>query len=450
MCLQETHIIKEDLNLLKKEWNVDYIVAGSKTNAGGGGVLMVIDGNFEHIIHERITSTDGRYIILDIEIPEVARMLIINLYAPNEDSPDFFLNLSNEIEQRDIKNIIMTGDWNMVIDFNKDTLNYKKLNNPKSNKIVIENKNKLDLIDIWRYSHPDLTQYTWKQLFYKKMAILDFFLMSETLLELYADSDIKNSYKSDHSPINLTLNISKHKRGWGNWKLNNSLLLDNEFKSKVEDEIELIISTYACTPYHPEFVKKNYKDFDFKLMIEIDLLWEVLNIQLRGLMMSLASNKKRKQNSEENKLSKEIKVLEETLKDNLNNNGWINELKETNDQLEEIREHKLKGALIRSRWQQSNKREKPSIFFLNLENKNYISKHIRELKIDNKIIQDPKQILEEMRLFYEKLYTDKNNIELEQSSLSHFKDKINKISDKEKEDLEKKNYVRTRANYIKK
>ena len=262
--------------------------------------------------------------------------------------------------------------------------------------------------------------------------------MSETLLELYADSDIKNSYKSDHSPINLTLNISKHKRGWGNWKLNNSLLLDNEFKSKVEDEIELIISTYACTPYHPEFVKKNYKDFDFELMIEIDLLWEVLNIQLRGLMMSLASNKKRKQNSEENKLSKEIKVLEETLKDNLNNNGWINELKEKNDQLEEIREHKLKGALIRSRWQQSNMREKPSNFFFNLENKNYISKHIRELKIDNKIIQDPKQILEEMRLFYEKLYTGKNNIELEQSSLSHFKDKINKISDKEKEDLEKK------------
>ena len=43
-----------------------------------------------------------------------------------------------------------------------------------------------------------------------------------------------------------------------------------------------------------------------------------------------------------------------------------------------------------------------------------------------------------MRLFYEKLYTGKNNIELEQSSLSHVKDKSNKISDNEKEDLEKK------------
>ena len=54
-----------------------------------------------------------------------------------------------------------------------------------------------------------------------------------------------------------------------------------------------------------------------------------------------------------------------------------------------------------------------------------------------------------MRLFYEKLYTGKNNIELEQSSLSHVKDKINKISDNKTEDLEKKNYVRTGANYTK-
>ena len=94
----------------------------------------------------------------------VVRMLIINLYAPNEDNPEFFLNLFNEIEKMEVKNNIMTGDWNMVNDFNKDTLNYKKLNNPISNRIVIEAKDKLDLIDIWRYSHPDINQYTWKQL----------------------------------------------------------------------------------------------------------------------------------------------------------------------------------------------------------------------------------------------------------------------------------------------
>ena len=43
-----------------------------------------------------------------------------------------------------------------------------------------------------------------------------------------------------------------------------------------------------------------------------------------------------------------------------------------------------------------------------------------------------------MRQSYEKLYTGKNNIKLEQSSLSHVKDKIKKISDNDKADLERK------------
>ena len=51
LCLQETHIVKEDLNLLKQEWNVVFTISGNKTNSGG--VLTAIDSNFEHIIHEK-------------------------------------------------------------------------------------------------------------------------------------------------------------------------------------------------------------------------------------------------------------------------------------------------------------------------------------------------------------------------------------------------------------
>ena len=92
------------------------------------------------------------------------------------------------------------------------------------------------------------------------MARLDFFLITESLLNIYGDSNIKMSYRSDHSPINLKLIISKHSRGKGSWKLNNSLLLIKDLKRKIEDEIELVISTYACTPYNPEFIKKYYKE----------------------------------------------------------------------------------------------------------------------------------------------------------------------------------------------
>ena len=76
-----------------------------------------------------------------------------------------------------IKNLIITGDWNLINNFIKDTLNYKKMNNPKAHKIVTEYKNKLDLIDIWRQDHPNERKFTWRQMFYNKMVRLDFFLI---------------------------------------------------------------------------------------------------------------------------------------------------------------------------------------------------------------------------------------------------------------------------------
>ena len=51
--------------------------------------------------------------------------------------------------------------------------------------------------------------------------------------------------------------------------------------------------TYACTPYHPEYVKK-YTTEKIELMIEIGLFWEVLQAQLRGIIITYASEKKRK------------------------------------------------------------------------------------------------------------------------------------------------------------
>ena len=98
-------------------------------------------------------------------------------------------------------------------------------------------------------------------------------------------------------------------------------------------------------------------------MIEIDLLLEVMNAQLRDILMAYASKKKRNLIEEEKKLNTKIEHLEKGLVENISNNEWIRELMENKEKLENIREHKLKGALISSHWQQSSMGEKPSKFF---------------------------------------------------------------------------------------
>ena len=248
LCLQETHIKSEDLNMLRDDWNVNFFISGKETNSGGGGVLIALANNFEYKCHKEIIDNQGRYVILEIELVGVARFLLVNLYAPNEDDPTFFENIFKIIENSDTKNLILVGDWNLVMNYEMDTLNYKKINNIKAREKPLTYIEKLNLIDIWRHTHENTKRYTWRQNFYRKMARLDFFLISETLLDIYANSKIKPSYKSDHFPIQLEIFTSKTKKGKGIWKLNNSLLLEENLTILINKEIHLCVSTYACTP----------------------------------------------------------------------------------------------------------------------------------------------------------------------------------------------------------
>ena len=49
--------------------------------------------------------------------------------------------------------VIMVGDWNVVLDYEKDHLNYKHKNNPKAKKHIQEIMTHLNLVDIWREKH---------------------------------------------------------------------------------------------------------------------------------------------------------------------------------------------------------------------------------------------------------------------------------------------------------
>ena len=125
LCLQEKHITNDDINTIKEDCSVTFYISGRETNAGGGGgVLIALDNNFEYNVHDSILDSHGRYVMLDIELIGVASFILINMYAPNEDDPNFFVNMFNIIENLDTQNLILVGDWNSVIDYEIDTFNY--------------------------------------------------------------------------------------------------------------------------------------------------------------------------------------------------------------------------------------------------------------------------------------------------------------------------------------
>ena len=106
--------------------------------------------------------------------------------------------------------------------------------------------------------------------------------------------------------------------------------------------------------------------------------------------------------------------------------SWLNKINAWKNELEEIREQKLKGSLVRSRAQYVDANEKPFKFFLNLENNNFISKHIMEIKKGDTSIRNPNEILNEMHSFYQSLYNHKNTTGINESLL--FKNLPGKMS----------------------
>ena len=157
-------------------------------------------------------------------------------------------SLLHIIHEFDNKFIILCGDWNLVQNFSMDTYNYVAQNNKRSVNIVEKIKNDYNLVDPWRVYNPNSSAYTWHKVNPLKQARLDFFLISEELLSIVKDVKILPGYRTDHSYIELELQITKFEKGKGFWHFNNSLLKDTVYVNKVKEIILKTKEEYVPSP----------------------------------------------------------------------------------------------------------------------------------------------------------------------------------------------------------
>ena len=274
-------------------------------------------------------------------------------------------------------------------------------------------------------------RYTWLQGVSNKQARLDYFLCNQELISIITGEDILYKYRSDHAPIVINIILNDQKRGPGAWKFNNKLLLDKEFIKLIKTEIRVFKQIHAATPYSPNYVAGMSKSLQF--MVKPTTLWETLLCTLRGTIIKYSKQKSRGNRDKTKNLEEKIRILDKEISTGKANIDSLKKLKDLNDKLIEIKNEELKGALIRSRAEWLDLGEKPSRFFLNLENRNRVNKMISEIKLDdNTIIKNQMSILDELRKFYEKLYSEHKQEEI----ASNIKLENKKLSEEAKEKLE--------------
>ena len=78
----------------------------------------------------------GNLVYVDLEFCSIT-LRLINIYAPNNEL----------IEGNNLDHSIICGDFNMVLNPEKDCFNYVNINNPRSQSVLIETMSQLNLID---------------------------------------------------------------------------------------------------------------------------------------------------------------------------------------------------------------------------------------------------------------------------------------------------------------
>ena len=190
ICLQDTHFTKSTENIIKAEWGFKAVF--SSFSSQSRGVAILFNNNFEFNIVNSYTDARGNIIVLDIEVDK-HRITLVNLYGPNSDDPNFYETLYKIILQQGNKDMLLVGDWNLLLDPNIDGKNYKHINNPNARQRVLKLIAELNLYDVWRDENGDKCMYTWRRKLKPgciQMGRLDFFLVSESLINFTSDEYI--------------------------------------------------------------------------------------------------------------------------------------------------------------------------------------------------------------------------------------------------------------------
>ena len=120
-------------------------------------------------------------------------------------------------------------------------------------------------------------------------------ILSLDILGTSTHTDITPGFKTDHSLITLSLSLYSNPRGYGFWKINTSLLADNNFIETIKIAIQETANKYK----------------DDKLVNPL-LLWDMIKLKVRENSIAYSASIKKAKVKKEKELEKNCNVGETT------------------------------------------------------------------------------------------------------------------------------------------
>ena len=393
ICLQETHMIAEDLLIWEKQWGNNIYYSPGTTNSRG--VLITFNPRHKdntivtHIKHD----SEGRFLSMMVDIKDVYAFVLTNLYAPNVDNPEFFEQKFRIIDQHQVLQRVTVGDMNIALNPKLDRSGHT---DNKINPYATDKLNKLlelyGYSDTWRTLNPDTKKYSWSRAKPKfSGSRLDYIFMDVESNSRTTSIEYCKGHKSDHYMVKAVLKVHDQDRGPGYWKFNNTLLYDERFTS----EATLIIKKYSNS----------------KLTINPEDKWELLKnelIQWAQLRSRVIARQKKQRLKD---IESETEHVVTMLSNDTSNSTLISRLCDLELERDHFLENKTQSCIFRSKAKWIQEGEKPSKYFFSLEKQNYCAKVIRELQVADTTVNDPQDILNAQFDYYSDLYASNPEVE---------------------------------------
>ena len=383
----------------EQEWG-SKILSSHGTSAARGVCIIY---NYRKIKVKKYDCDDeGRLIVALIEA-ENTEYNIVNLYAPNVNSVEFFQKVTTAIEWGEGPHTIIGGDFNTVLDPCLDRNNGGA--HDASSKFLNDYLEESDYVDIWRCRNPETKRYTWHRGSNTdnwQASRIDYFLINQGLANNTQEVYIQKGFASDHAGVFLEVDNPQVDRGPGIWRFNNKLLFNAEFVDAMRESIKI---AQLCSL---EGMEK----------------WS----HIKGAICEEAQKLSRFHASQEKLLLNDLRILKTELNDNLahmiekkENDSAVNEAQVTADALSlvetrilELENKEVEAAIFRSRSQWAAEGERSTKYFFSLEKRHYYNKTMFSVfDSQGTLHTEQRNILKEQERFYQVLYDSEQNSKFE-------------------------------------
>lgn len=167
--------------------------------------------------------------------------------------------------------LVLGGDWNQVNDGLIDKNKPSGKSSPRDRAAIHMLAEDLNLVDIWRLVNPREREYTFYSRRHKSHSRIDFFLVSDTLVESVVDCRIGAIALSDHATVESHVDLKVDRAKRGRWRLNTMLLQDESFSAAIREDLK-------------SFFEINVGSTD-----KISSVWEASKAYIRGKFIAHSS-----------------------------------------------------------------------------------------------------------------------------------------------------------------